>query len=188
MLINSQFTDWLSDNWITILIVVGSVVVGVWLIAFIFAISFYNVFKKALRRESDALNMLLKERHQTLHRYIELAKKHNIEISQDEINGVNRLERINDFQALDKVSRDERIFSFIKASQSITVRCHRNEDFIKDEEYELIKNMYLDLEDAYRQKCAKYNSDVLGYNYWIRIPGTRLIFKIAKIRKKDLIV
>lgn len=187
-MINSQFIDWLNTNWLMILIIVLSIVVGVWLIALIFALSFYFTFKKSLKRESDALNVLLKERHQTLSRYVEVAKKYNIEISNKDIDGIKRLERIDDFQSLTKVDRDERLFAFIKSAHNITSLCDQNTDFLNDKEYDLLKNMYLDLEDAYRQKCAKYNSDVLGFNYWIHIPGTRLLFKIFKIKKKDLII
>lgn len=187
-MIYSNFLNWLNTNWLMILIIVLSVVIGIWIIAIVFATIFYHIFEKALKDESAALNVLLKERHKTLIRYIEVAKNYNIQINPNDINGINRLERIDDFQSLSKTDRDERMFAFLKSAHNITALCDQNEDFRKDDEYDLLKNMYLDLEDAYRQKCAKYNSNVLGYNYWIHIPGTRLIFKMFKIRKKDLII
>ena len=183
-----SFGEWFNHNWLIILIIVLSVVAGVWITALVFALSFTHVFHKRLKKESETLNLLLKERRNTVLRYVELAKKYNIEFDKELIKGVNRLERVNDFQALSKEQRDERLFAFIKASHQIVTTCRKCEQFVGDEEFDILEGMYVDLEDAYRQKCAKYNADVLGYNYWIRIPGTRILMRILKHKQKELIV
>ena len=91
-------------------------------------------------------------------------------------------------QALSKDERDEKILTFIHGSHNILNLAELHEEVKNDEEFQLALNLFNDVEASYRQKVSAYNSKVLGFNYWIKIPTTGFIFKLIKWTEKDLVV
>ncbi|MCD8204454.1 MAG: hypothetical protein LUC16_01310 [Coprobacillus sp.] len=56
---------------------------------------------------------------------------------------------------------------------------------------EKLKGLLLNIEEldaSFRSHAAQYNSDVVGYNYWIQFIPTRFIFKLAKVQAKSSIL
>lgn len=174
--------------WAFVIVIILAVLVGILLLTLIVSIIFINVFSRQLKNNSSALNLLLSQRYELVCEIIRLLEKHKIEISENDKKAVNKLERINDFQALLKSDRDLRVLSFIHATHNIITICESNECVLKDSVYSELLVRFNDLEESYREKTALYNSDVYGYNYWINVPVVKYIYKLFKLRNKDLIV
>lgn len=174
--------------WAFITIVVAASLFALFLITLIVSSIFVRVFKRQLKRNSDALNLLLSQRYEIVNEIIKLLKKHDIEVSDVDKKAVNKLERINDFQALLKSDRDLRVLSFIHSTHNIITICENNEVILKDPSYNEILIRFNDVEESYREKTALYNSEVYGFNYWINVPFVKYLYRLFKLRDKDLIV
>lgn len=188
-MIYGAFLNWLSSFWWVILLAILGLVI-IFLIGYIiFATSFALSFRHKLKKQSQSINLLLAQRREIALEIVKLALEHDLEISRDDVKGINRLERVQDFQALKKEERDERIFSFVHAVYNVTNACNASRATSSDKRYEPLIDLYNGTEHAYRQKVAKYNSDVLGWNYWIRVPGLKLFFKLLlNFKIKELLV
>lgn len=181
--------DFLGSYWWIILLGVFALVVIFFIGLHIFAFAFAHTFIRKLRKQSKSINLLLAQRRETALEIVKLALSHDLEISRDDIRGINRLERIDDFQSLPKEERDDRVLTFIHSTYNVIMQCNSSRKTSSDKNFEPLMDLFNGVEATYRQKVAKYNSDVLGYNYWIRIPGTRVMFKyILRFREKDLLV
>lgn len=174
--------------WAFVLVIVAASLVALFLITFIVSFIFYRVFNRQIKRNSNALNLLLSQRHEIVLELIELLKKHNLTVNSQDIKAVSKLERINDFQALLKNDRDIRVLSFIHSTHNIITICETNECILKDPAYNEILLRFNDLEESYREKTALYNSEVYGYNYWINVPAVKYLYRLCGLKSKDLIV
>lgn len=174
--------------WAFVVVVIVAVLLGIFILTLIVSSIFTNVFKRQLKQNSSALNLLLSQRYEVVSEIVQILKKHNIEVSSDDIKAINKLERVNDFQTLLKSDRDLRVLSFIHSTHNIITLCESSEEVMKDPSYSDILIRFNDLEESYREKTALYNSNVLGFNYWINVPVVKYIFRLFKLRNKDLIV
>ncbi len=189
MMLFISVQEWFGSYWFVIPIGILILVLVLFIGWNIFALIFALTFKKKLRKQSNSINLLLAQRRETVLEIVKLALSHDLELSRDDIKGINRLERIEDFQSLKKEERDERIFAFIRSSYNVIHLCDSSRKVSNDKKYEPLLDLYNGVETAYRQKVARYNSDILGYNYWIRVTGTKLFFKyILRFKNKDLLV
>ncbi len=183
------FNEWFASYWwVFLLAFIGVAIlflIGYHIVALVFAL----IFRHKLRKDSQSINLLLAQRREIALEIVKLALEHDLNISRDDIKGINRLERVADFQALKKEERDERIFSFLKAVYNVTNACNASRSTSNDKRFDPLMDFYNGVEQNYRQKVAKYNSDVLGWNYWVRLTGTKIFFKvILNFKTKDLLV
>ena len=70
--------------------------------------------------------------------------------------------------------------SILDIYSSIDVLTFRNNNEIET----LISNIN-ENDECYRSRIVNYNSNVQGFNYWIKFLPSRFIFKIAKIKEKS---
>ena len=176
------------ELWAQILIVVGICVVGLWLISFIVSLIFSFIFKQKIKNGSNAINLLLAQRYEVMKDFIKIASNRGIEIPKEEVKSINLLERISDFQALQKEDRDGRVLAFVHSSHNIVSICDHNSKIANDEMYADKLLEFTDIEESYRQKSALYNSDVIGYNYWVNVWTVKFLLRLLGFKKKDIVV
>lgn len=149
---------------------------------------FIRVFTRKIKKNSKAVNLLLVQRTDIMKEIVEIAKSNDILLPSDDVENIALLNNISDFQTLTKEDRDQRILSFMHSSRNLITLCSRN-SLIKDsKEFLNALSKYKDIEESYRQISALYNSDVIGFNYWINVIFIRPFMKISKVKNKDLIV
>lgn len=180
--------NWLANNWGYVVLGIVGGIIALWLIAVLTAFVFSLIFKSSLKKLSDALNLLLTQRRDSMIAIIRIFVKHKIEVPPEDVRSINKLERIDNFQALSKDERDEKVLTFVHGSHNILNFAEQYEEVKNDEEFELAVNLFNDVEAAYRKKVSAYNSKIQGFNYWIKIPTTKFVFKLIKWTDKDLIV
>lgn len=178
----------IMPQWLFITLIVIGVIIGLWLILFLMCISFAIVFKKKIRSISSTINMLMYQRYEIVQSLIKILKKHNIEISLNDENAISMLERVHDFQTLPKNDRDNRVLSFVHSSHNILALCESSSEVVNDDEYVNKLVNFNDIEETYRQKSALYNSDVIGYNYWVNVKLVKSLLRLFRFKPKDLIV
>ena len=182
-----KLPSWLP-MWGFVLIVVAAGLIALFILAFIITSIFYNIFAKRVKKGSVAIDLLMNQRFELMNQFLALLDKHQVEVSKEDKHAISRLERISDFQQLLKRDRDERVLAFVHSSHNIITLCENSEEVIKDPTYTDLLIQFNDVEETYRQKSALYNSDVIGYNYWVNVPVVKIFFRMAKKRSKDLIV
>ena len=52
---------------------------------------------------------------------------------------------------------------------------------LKNEQAEILRLLLNDINESLKTSIVNYNSDLLGYNYWVKFPLYRLIFKLFKV-------
>ena len=164
------------------------VVVGLYILWVITSFIFAAVFKSQVDKGSKALNLFLNQRYDIMVSLMRVIRKYDVEIPKKDVDEINNLERVEDFQNFSKDERDERLLAFIHGTQNILALAERNPKILKDEEYDVLKTLLVDSENAYRQKVVQYNADVQGYNYWIAVFSTKFIHRIFKQKPKDLVI
>lgn len=176
------------ELWAKILIIAGVIIVGLWLLTLIVTMVFALIFKKRLKNDSNAINLLLVQRFESMKDFITLCNNYNVELPKDDVKNIELLERISDFQKLTKEDRDNRVLTFMHSAYNIVSICNHSKKVSQDELYAGKMVEFNDIEDTYRQKTALYNADILGFNYWVGVLPVKFIFLIFKLKKRDLIV
>ena len=73
--------------------------------------------------------------------------------------------------------------AFLKLENQI----HDAKELINDPDFLQAKNNVLESDAIYRNNVTMYNADVLGYNYWIRFFPCAFVFKLFRVKKKEII-
>ncbi len=182
--------DWLMsiEKWQRILLIIAFVLVALWLLVLITSIIFSLIFKKRVKNNSNAINVLLTQRYEIMKYFIKIAENHGISVPKEDIKAIEKLERVTDFQKLKKEDRDERVLSFLNTSTRIISLCDHSKEVFNDPLYQDKLIEFNDTEEIYRQKSSQYNAEIGGYNYWISIFLVKFIYRMFGIRKKDLII
>lgn len=178
----------LLETYQTVIISIVASLVGLYILAFIAALLFALHFQKKIQKRSNIINMLISERKDAINQIIKFAEKNDLEIKQIHKKNISRLERINDFQKLEKKDRDTRILDFLYSSSTIVSICSTVESINKSDTFQELLLTFNDVEGIYRKNCGIYNSDIVGYNYWVNLLGYRYLFKLFRLKTKDLIV
>ena len=179
---------WLSENWQMLLLNIGVVIVGLWLLALIVTIVFALIFRHMLKKVGPAINLLLNQRHDNMVELIKLLKTNKVEIDKKLIDEIDGLERIDDFQKLSKEDRDSRVLGFIHGGHALISLGKTNKEVSKSEEFKEINMLFEEIENTYRQKVADYNYAVVGYNYWVSVFFVKFAYRLFRIKPLDQIV
>lgn len=186
MILDSLFNNLPLHAVIIIWSIIG--IFGLWFFIFILSLSFSIVFKKKIKNTSSTINMLMNQRYDVVISLMNILKKYNIQISDLDKKAISNLERVHDFQALSKDDRDNRVLTFVHSSHNILSFCESSNEVVNDEEYAKKLLIFNDTEETYRQKSALYNSDIIGYNYWVNVRVCKHLLKLFGLKTKDLIV
>lgn len=173
------------EPYLTILIVV-SIIAGLYVFGFLVNISFIAVFCRKLDQHKKALNIVLRQKYDAEEKIISLLEKNNIPLEED----LKRIyEGINpdNFSNLDTLNsyKDRTSLSYLK--QSLLATAKGEENFLKNMEYQSNVNIINDCDEQFRYLVAAYNADILGFNYWVRFKPYRYFFLINKVETKNII-
>lgn len=169
-----------------ITIIVLSVIFGLYLLTIIVNLLFIATFKHTMKKHNKALSVLytskldqLIKMHQILldagatfdHKVISTIKEINPENFKDQ-----NLEEC-------KIAKDKLTY----LQQEIMVKLPLFPALSESTEFTLINDLLIEIERNMRIYSIAYNSDVLGYNYWVRFMPCRYIFLIFKVKLKETI-
>jgi hypothetical protein len=173
------------EPYLTILIVI-SVIAGVYVFGFLVNISFIAIFCRKLDQHKRALNIVLKQKYDAEGKIISLMEKNNIAL-EDDIKRIYEGIDHDNFQSLDTLNsyKDRTSLSYIK--QSLLSAAKEEENFLKNMEYQSNMNIITNCDEQFRYLVAAYNADILGFNYWVRFKPYRYFFLINKVETKNII-
>lgn len=176
------------ENWIWwqwLLFVLG-ILLGIYVLVFFIVLGSVLSFKKKIHKRSAAISLLFAQRHDILDLIFKLFTSNGIVVPSTIASYLD--ESINYDTDLNNKTRDDIISKLNKASQGLLYLSDEHENIKNSSQFIEYRKTLSELDDAYRQNVARYNSDITGYNYWVNFVSYRLIFKMFKLNQKDIIV
>ncbi len=158
----------------------------VYLALLVYVVGKMRQFKLRLRGKLRGLNLLLYERSEVLRGVFKLFKEKGIALSEEDRKVDEALSQVD----FNRVKEDE----FRAAMETVKVATSRtrylaqaNRFILAEPKYKELMELLDDLERNYRTLTSQYNSDIVAYNYWIKIPTVSWFGYIIGYRKKLLI-
>lgn len=169
---------------IILYIVLG--LIALWVLLFvvdlIFVGSFFTIFKK----HRGALSVILNTKLENIKKMHSLLRQFGIELDN------NLLINLQDVHAEDLYNPESEgfekargILSYLK--DELFFISSQHEELLEVKEFVFVKNNIIETDEKFRSNVSMYNADVLGYNYWISFWPCKFIFKLLKIKKKEII-
>lgn len=170
---------------IWVLISVGSII-ALYLFVFFIVLFIISKFNKRLRKRRDALRLLAAQRKDITLAVYKLVSSEKSKIPLSVQNKVDELANkgiglLNDYEVMEYTPEIEKISKavFDLADSSKTLK--------KSEECLRFHKELTELDEIKRQHIAIYNSDINGYNYWIRLISYRLLLSALGFHEKKRI-
>ena len=170
---------------IWVLIALGGVI-ALYLLGFFIALFIISKFNKRLRKRRDALRLLIAQRKDIALAVYKLVAAENAKIPMSVQNKVNELANkgiglLNDYEVLDYAPEIEKITKTIFELADASKTLKKSEDCAR------YRKELTELDEIKRQHIAIYNSDINGYNYWIRLMSYRLLLSALGFHEKKRI-
>lgn len=172
--------------WLNITLSILIYVAAAYVVLIIINLIFVGWFKKSLKLHSKSMNLVLISKFENIQKLFAIMKKLGVQIDQKYFDMIESLD-VNTFkhQWLDECKKAREKLTYLKDEAIFIARKQNNLE--KNNEFVNAKNNVLEMETVYRNIVAYYNADVLGFNYWIKFLPNRWIFKLAKVKTRDLI-
>lgn len=167
------------------LIVVGSII-GVWLLLLIVNLIFVGSYSTIFKKHRKAMVVILYTKLENIKRLFSIIRQSGVDVDNRLIVLLNDIHE-EDFEdpASQACEKSRNALSYLK--DEIIFATSSNEDLKNDTDFIQAKNNINEADQIYRNNVIMYNADVLGYNYWIRFLPCRFVFKIFRVKEKQII-
>lgn len=169
-----------------ITIIVLSIIFGVYLLIVLVNLLFIATFRHTMKKHNKALSVLYTSKLDQLIKMHQMLIDNGASFDQKVTTTIKQLspENFAD-QNLEecKIAKDKLTY----LQQEIMVKLPLFPALNESTEFTLINDLLVEIERNMRIYSIAYNSDVLGYNYWVRFMPCRYIFLIFRIKLKETI-
>ena len=161
-------------------------IVGLYAVFLVIDIIFVVSFSSILSHHGRDLFLVLTNKKDNLDKLAMLINKHNIKVDKKQADALANFDlMVIETQDGEDAKKARELLTSI--SEYFMYVARDNDKVMNDPEFELISGNVEESEKLYRQHVVLYNADVLGYNFWISFFPTRFIYKILKLKPKDII-
>lgn len=169
-----------------IVIIVIASIIGLWLLLFfvdlIFVIGFSRIFKK----HKKAITVVLYTKLENMRKLFSVMKQSGIKIDDRLVKVLNEVNE-NDFADPSSAEFDKSKNALSYLKDEIMFLANQNPDLNSNIDFIQAKSNISESDLIYRNNVTMYNADVLGYNYWISFAPCGFVFKLFKLKKKQII-
>ena len=169
-----------------IVIIVIASIIGLWLLLFfvdlIFVLGFFRIFKK----HKKAITVVLYTKLENMRKLFSVMKQSGIKIDDRLVKVLNEVNE-NDFADPSSAEFDKSKNALSYLKDEIMFLANQNPDLNSNIDFIQAKNNISESDLIYRNNVTMYNADVLGYNYWISFVPCGFVFKLFKLKKKQII-
>lgn len=169
-----------------IVIIVIASIVGLWLLLFfvdlIFVLGFFRIFKK----HKKAIIVVLYTKLENMRKLFSVMKQSGIKIDDRLVKVLNEVNE-NDFADPSSAEFDKSKNALSYLKDEIMFLANQYPDLNSNIDFIQAKNNISESDLIYRNNVTMYNADVLGYNYWISFVPCGFVFKLFKLKKKQII-
>ena len=169
---------------ITLTVIIA--IVALWVLFLIVDFLFVLFFKTILKKHAKAMTVILNAKFENTKKLYDLFQTYEIPVEEKLL---DVLKNINpaDFDRQDTKEGTEARTMLSYLRDEATFITNRNKSLLDKPDFAIARNNVLELDTQYRSNIAMYNADVLGYNYWISFLPCRFVFKLFKVKKKEII-
>ena len=169
---------------ITLIVVAG--IIAIWILLLVVNLIFVGSYNAIFKKHKKAMTVILYTKLENMKKIFSIIKQSGIKVDEkltDMLNGIGE----NDFvePSSSEFDKSKNTLSYLK--DEIMFIANQNEDLNNNLDFVQAKNNVLESDSMYRNNVVMYNADVLGYNYWIRFLPCRFVFKMFKVKKKQII-
>ena len=169
---------------ITLTILIG--VAALWVLFLIIDLLFVGFFHHILKKHTKGMTVVMNAKYDNIKKIYGLFEKYEVPVDQKNLDALNNIDPASLSKHDTKEGEDTRnILSYLKDEANFTA--NKNKDILEKQDFKSAKTYINELDVQYRSNIAMYNADVLGYNYWISFLPCRFIFKLFRVKKKNLI-
>ncbi len=174
------------EDWLQITLIVVAAIVGLWILLLIVDLIFVGFFKSIFKKHKKAMTVILYSKLENMEKLFAILKQSGIKIDERLTKMLSEI-NVEDFQEpnMDKFEKSKNTLSYLK--DEIMFIANQNPELNSNPDFIQAKNNVLESDAIYRSNVVMYNADVLGYNYWIRFLPCRFVFKMFKVKKKQII-
>ena len=169
-----------------IVIIVVASIIGLWLLLFlvdlIFVLGFFRIFKK----HKKAITVVLYTKLENMRKLFSVMKQSGIKIDDRLVKILNEVNE-NDFADPSSAEFDKSKNALSYLKDEIMFLANQYPDLNSNIDFIQAKNNISESDLIYRNNVTMYNADVLGYNYWISFVPCGFVFKLFKLKKKQII-
>ncbi len=169
-----------------IVIIVIASIIGLWLLLFfvdlIFVLGFFRIFKK----HKKAITVVLYTKLENMRKLFSVMKQSGIKIDDRLVKILNEVNE-NDFADPSSAEFDKSKNALSYLKDEIMFLANQYPDLNSNIDFIQAKNNISESDLIYRNNVTMYNADVLGYNYWISFVPCGFVFKLFKLKKKQII-
>ena len=169
---------------IAILIILG--LLALYLLLFVAVISVVSSFRRMMKRDNKSVRVAMSAKLDLMKKFQEIIEKKKIKLSESCLHSLKYLDT-EDFLDVQKdefgQSRDELVAVELEIKSVVS----DNKKLFNNSEIQLLDALLKDLNESLKTSVAMYNSDVLGYNYWIAFAPYKFFFYITGHRQKRVI-
>lgn len=169
---------------ITLTIIVGIAIA--WVLALIVDLLFVGFFSSILKKHTKGMTVVVNAKYENIKKIYSLFEKYGVSVEERILDALKNI----DVEALSKHDTLEgenvrNVLSYLKDEANFIA--NKNKEVLEKPDFQAAKQYINELDVQYRSNIAMYNADVLGYNYWISFLPCRFIYKIFKVKKKNII-
>lgn len=173
----------IMNSWVIFIITFGCIV-GFFIFLFLVNLIFIGAFSKRLKSHKNAFIIILAQRYEGLAVLINVLEKNKIAVPDNILQLYGSID-VSSFENLDSIKCIENRKTMSILKQEIMSLVKNNEEIFKNQEFKNLITMFSSIDDQTRVAIASYNSDVAGYNYWIRFKPFKYFFVFNNVLPKQ---
>lgn len=184
IIFNTRREDMPQELKITLIVIAS--IIGVWLLLLAVNLIFVGSYLTIFKKHRKAMVVILYTKLENMKRLFAIVRQSGVEVDNRLVVLLNDIREVDfDNPESQACEKSRNTLSYLK--DEVLFLVNRNNDLQNDVDFIQVKNNINESDMQYRNNVTMYNADVLGYNYWIRFAPCRFIFKMFKVKKKDII-
>ena len=169
----------LSQTWnIVILITLG--LLAIYLLGFGFVLFLVCSYSSKMKKDNRAIRVAMSTKLDILRKCQGVMESTKIKMSEECYKKLRYLDT-EDFLQVQTEDFDNSRADLAFVENEIRGYVTTKRKLLKNEDAEILRLLLNDINDALKTSIVNYNTDLLGYNYWVKYPLYRWIFKIFKV-------
>ena len=170
----------LSLTWnIVILILLG--LFAIYLIGYIAVATIVGSYRRQIKKDNRGVRVAMSTKLDILRKCQAVMEANKIKMS-DECYIKLRYLDTEDFLQVQTEDFDKSRADLNFVENEIRGYVTTKRKLLKNEEAEILRLLLQDINESLKTSINAYNTDVLGYNYWVKFPLYRFIFLIFKAK------
>ena len=163
---------------IVILILLG--LVAIYLIGFFFVLSMVVSYNSKMKKDNRAIRVAMSTKLDILRKCQAVMEATKIKMSEECYKKLRYLDT-EDFLQVQTEDFDTSRADLNFVENEIRGYVTTKRKLLKNEEVEILRLLLNDINESLKTSIVNYNSDLLAYNYYVRYPLYRWIFKIFRV-------